>query len=176
MCGSSGRYLEIGAAYPEKYSNTYKLERSGWKGISIELDTQYADAWNAQRTNAIYFADALTFDYANALREHDFPLHINYLSCDIEPAKNTFAALRRVIEQGLTFDCITFEHDLYRDAKVNHDELARAFLTQNGYRVAITDVTWPEWNTPSHIYETWFVRNTIPFTTTTFGEWVNIHQ
>ena len=104
-------YIEIGAAGPIKYNNTYLLEKNGWQGFSLELNQNRVDQWFEEwsdRKNKIYCADAIAFDYVSALEENNLSTHIGYLSCDIDPPENTFAALRRVIEQGITFDCITF--------------------------------------------------------------------
>ena len=169
VCGPSGTYLEIGAHHPRKYSNTLRLEQQGWRGMGVELDTQYADAWQRDRSNPVYWADALTFDYASALRDAGLNTHVSYLSCDIEPAHNTFAALQRVIAQGLTFDCITFEHDGYRYRGANYHELATVFLAEHGYKIAVQDVFWKR---PAQMYETWYVRQSMPFLPITYAAWI----
>lgn len=171
QCGPLGTYLEIGAAHPHKWSNTWPLERMGWQGLSIELDTQYKDAWTRERRNPIYWEDALTFDYAAAVDAHGFGRHLNYLSCDIDPAPNTFAALQRVIGQGLSFDCITFEHDRYRYRDADYHTIATEFLEAHGYRVAVYDVYWKR---PSQVYETWYVRDVHARYPISYAEWNNI--
>jgi hypothetical protein len=39
-------YIEIGAAFPKQSSTTYILDACfGWKGFSLELNTQYEPEW-----------------------------------------------------------------------------------------------------------------------------------
>jgi hypothetical protein len=164
-------YIEIGAAGPIKYNNTYLLEKNGWNGFSIELNSTRVDQWSEEwsnRKNKIYCADAITFDYLKALEENTLPAHIGYLSCDIEPPENTFAALKRVIEQGITFDCITFEHDKYQ-SEIDYDPIVTEYLKDQGYKVAVPDVY--RWRKRPCYFETWYVRNNIEYTKINFDEW-----
>jgi hypothetical protein len=163
-------YIEIGAAGPIKYNNTYYLENQGWKGISLEFNSNRVSQWAdvPERKNKIYCADALTFDYLAALEENGLPTHIGYLSCDIEPPENTFSALRRVIEQGVTFDCITFEHDKYQ-SDIDYDPIVTEYLKDKGYRVAVRDVY--RWRKRPCYFETWYVNQSIDYTEIVFDEW-----
>jgi hypothetical protein len=163
-------YIEIGASGPIKYNNTYQLEIQGWKGFSLEFNQNRVDQWSLvpERKNKIYCADALTFDYVEALKENNLSNHIGYLSCDIEPAENTFSALKRVIEQGVTFDCITFEHDKYQ-SEIDYDPLVREYLADKGYKVAVSDVYL--WKKKPCYFETWFVYNNIDYETKDFNQW-----
>lgn len=174
-------YIEIGAWKPEKYSNTFLLENDGWKGFSLELDMHRKPEWDeSDRTNRVYWENALAFDYVAALTDNGMDTHIGYLSVDIEPPQNTFAALKRVIEQGITFDCITFEHDKYRN-ELDYDPIATDFLLQHGYKVAVRDVfryrrTRDENGTKiiNKCYmETWYVKNDIDFIETDYETWLS---
>jgi hypothetical protein len=167
-------YVEIGAYKPVHKNNTYNLETVlGWKGYSIELNQKWKISWDecAERKNKIYWASALDFDHDAAIKELNLPNRIGYLSCDIEPPANTFAALQRVIEQEVIFDCITFEHDNYVKKKrgdLDYDVIAREYLTSKGYKVAVTDV----YNKSAEFaFETWFVKDDIAFETMTFDQW-----
>jgi hypothetical protein len=124
-----------------------------------------------ERKNKIFWESALDFDHAAAVKSVELSTRIGYLSCDIEPPANTFAALQRVIEQGIHFDCITFEHDNYVQKKrgdLDYDIVAREYLLSKGYKVAVTDVYC---KSPEFLFETWFVHNDIDFQTTTFDQW-----
>lgn len=171
ISGNNGTYIEVGAHEPINNSNTYNLEvLCNWKGFSIEINTKLKHHWdeNSERTNKIYWNNALTFEYADALKENNLPRHhLNYLSCDIEPPENTFAALQRIHDQGITFNCITFEHDLYQSS-TDFNAISKEFLTSRGYKVAVSDVYCYK---PSLHFETWFVRNNIDFECCTFDEW-----
>lgn len=177
LSGKNGTYIEIGAYLPKKNSNTYLLEvMHGWKGISIEYEDKYKEFWvnSKKRFNKIYFSDALNFNYKDKLKENNLPLHINYLSCDIDPPKDTFQALINVIEQGITFDFISFEHDHYLkdqfiNDKNNYQKLAREYLEKKNYKVAIDNV-YPK-NKKNHIYETWYVSKNINYDELNYNYW-----
>jgi hypothetical protein len=175
-------YIEIGAYLPIKSNNTFLLEQQGWKGFSLELDKESKELlWlnEKQRKNQIYWENALTFDYAKALKENDLPMHLGYLSCDIEPPINTFNALKRTIEQGISFDCITFEHDKYC-SEIDYDPIVTEYLTKHGYKVAVNDVyrirkyKVEGQKKKEHrkcSMETWFVHESIDFKTMSFDAW-----
>jgi hypothetical protein len=167
-------YIEIGAYKPVHKNNTFNLETAlNWKGFSIELNQKWKTLWEecTERRNKIFWESALDFDYQNALRELNLPNRIGYLSCDIEPPSNTFAALKRVIEQGVIFDCITFEHDNYVEKKsdqLDYDIVAREYLASKGYKTAVTGVYNKD---PKYEFETWFVHGDIEFETMTYDQW-----
>ena len=171
LFGGNGTYIEIGAHKPVKNSNTYKLEvEHNWRGYSIEFNNDLKKFWDKhpERRNKVYWTNALEFDHTQAIKENNLDTHINYLSCDIEPPENTFSALKRIIEQGITFDCITFEHDLYQ-AKKDFNIIAINFLAQYGYKVAVSDVYYLNEN--NH-FETWFIKNDIEFPKCVYKEWI----
>jgi hypothetical protein len=172
LFGNDGTYIEIGAHKPVKNSNTYKLEvEHAWKGFSIEFDSRLKRFWekHPERKNTVYWDNALTFNYKDAIISNNLPMHINYLSCDIEPPENTFAALKKIIEDGVTFDCITFEHDLYQSTS-DVNIIAIEFLKSHGYKVAVTDVFY---RVPENHFETWFIKENIHFPTLKYVDWIN---
>ena len=172
LSGPSGTYIEIGAQKPIQRSNTVALERLGWRGFGLEIDTGHQPFWPDERKNLIYWEDATTFDYWKAAKEQGLPERINFLQVDIEPPENTFAALKKAVESGLTFDYIAFEHDLYCQP-VNYDLIATEYLLTQGYKVAVYNVCSQRKRNPgvwSHI-ETWYVRDDIAFETMEFFEW-----
>lgn len=171
LFGKNGTYLEIGAFQPILDSNTYLLEvKNNWKGLSIELRESLKPKWKGckERINPVYFQDALKFDYKLKIIENNLPLHMNYFSCDIDPAKNTFAALKRVIDQGMSFDYISFEHDDYLNEESYH-KIACDYLIPKGYKVAIENI-FPK-NKTNKIFETWFINKDINFKKIEFIEW-----
>ena len=181
LIGTNGTYLEVGAYLPVKNSNTYLLEsKYNWKGISIELDINHKDAWlnDKVRKNIIYFEDALSFKYKEKLIENNLPLHINYLSCDIDPTFNTYSALKKIIEEGISFDFISFEHDEYFRKNYTNDTndyhaLAIDFLKKNNYKIAIDNI-YPK-NKPEKLFETWFINNSIIFDEIKYTEWKKLN-
>jgi hypothetical protein len=167
-------YIEIGAYKPSHKNNTYNLETQlDWQGFSIEINQKWKPEWEkcVERKNKIYWQSALDFDYYTATKSLNLPNRIGYLSCDIEPPLNTFAALKKVIEQGIVFDCITYEHDNYarkNKEELDYDVLVREYLKSKGYKVAITDVYCKY---PKFMFETWFVYDDIKFDSITFDQW-----
>lgn len=172
--GGNKTYIEVGGAHPDQNSNTYQLEvNHGWRGFSIEFNlVSYKHLWDSckERKNKIYWQDALLTDYTAAVAENSLPNHLGYLSMDIDPAPQTFAALQRVIGSGLKFNCITFEHDLYC-SNTDFNVLGTEYLTKNGYKVAVTDVYDRQ---PEIHIETWFVAEHINFPRMTFDEFKNL--
>lgn len=181
----SNTYIEIGASHPVKINNSYLLESNGWSGFSIELDTSKKEYWDSSdRNNKIYWDDAITFDYLQALEDNNLPNHIGYLSCDIEPPINTFAALQKVIAQGITFDCITFEHDKYQ-SDIDYDPIVKEYLQNKGYKVAVDNVFRMrkyrlEPNKPKIIkkcyMETWFIHESIYTKTLDYIDWKKLYD
>lgn len=47
----NGRYVDLGAFHPTKYSNTCLLYKSGWSGINIDLNQTSIDCFNIVRPN-----------------------------------------------------------------------------------------------------------------------------
>lgn len=172
LCGPNGTYIEIGAHKPVQRSNTVALEQMGWRGFGLELDTRNQPRWPDGRQNHIYWEDATTFDYWEAAKDHGLPERINFLQADIEPPAQTFAALKKAVESGLTFDFIAFEHDVYCQ-DVDYNVIATDYLLSKGYKVAVYNVCSQRKRNPgvwSHI-ETWYVNKDIPFETVEFFEW-----
>lgn len=175
IVGENGTYIEIGANKPFIGNNTYELEVAhNWKGFSLEFNQKYRKHWDmcSERKNPMYIENAITFNYANALKENNLSLEIDYLSCDIEPPANTFAALKNAINQGIKFKCITFEHDFYSSNKPNYDIISRNFLESNGYKIAVKNVYWD--NDPKKHFETWYVREDYPFDLMSFDDWKSL--
>lgn len=174
LCGENGTYIEIGACGPVQRNNTYSLEGYGWRGFGLELDIKHKQSWaDSKRINPVYWANAIEFDYVAAAKEQGLPNRINFLQVDIEPPENTFSALKQVINQGLAFDFISFEHDKYCHTN-DIDETVTNWLKQHGYKVAVYNVCSQRKRNPgvwSHI-ETWYVNEDINFDSIDFFDWI----
>jgi hypothetical protein len=165
-------YIEIGAADPKIWNNTLLLEENGFSGFSLELNKKFQQDWNTIRNNPCYYEDAVNYSYTINNR-------IGYLSCDINPPDLTFQALKNVIEQGVVFDCITFEHDDYWRVErgfVETCNAAKEYLDDKGYKIAVDNVfamrRRKSWYGECH-YETWYVNKDIDFKTMEYREWAN---
>jgi len=111
-----GTYLEIGSYLPFKHSNTALLEINGWSGISVEKQNEFVQEFNSARRNHAICANALDVEYSSVCKPFD--LHFDYCSIDIDPAEQSYFVLKRIIESGVKFNSLTFEHDKYRDGPV----------------------------------------------------------
>ena len=180
LFGERGTYIDIGAGEPINLNNTYLLEvKKKWKGISIDYGDsnekkiqELKKLWDncKERANKIYWADALTFNYKNALDENNINCEIDFLSCDIDPQENTFLALKKLINDGVRPKYIAFETDLYRE-KINYSNLAHEFLRPYGYKIGVKNVYSNL--KKNKIFETWFISENINFDTIDYSKWVN---
>ena len=171
ISGSNGTYLEIGAHDPVINSNTFNLEvKCNWNGISIEYDKTFQMSWddNKLRKNNVIWDDAFNINYSSLIKQRELPNRLNYLSCDIEPAENTFNILKKVISSELNFDFISFEHDKYSIGN-KYEDLSIEYLKNYNYKVAVKDVY--SRNKRYKIYETWFVNNDIDFEEMDYSVW-----
>jgi len=165
-------YIEIGAADPIKLNNTYLLEKQGWTGFSLEIDSKFEQDWKQQRINPCYYTDAVNYSYDNNTR-------LGYLSCDINPPELTLEALKNVIEQGVSFDCITFEHDDYWREERGFAETcnaAKEYMHSRGYKIAVDNVfamrRRKSWYGECH-YETWYINQDLEFETLQYRDWAS---
>lgn len=171
ISGSNGTYLEIGAHDPIINSNTYNLEvQCNWKGISVEYDKSFKESWDncALRKNNVVWDDAFNIDYPTLINKEKLTHRINYLSCDIEPAENTFNILKRIINSNINFDFISFEHDKYSIGD-KYENLSIEFLKSYNYKVAIREVY--SRRKKYKVYETWFVHDNIDFKEIKYSFW-----
>jgi hypothetical protein len=142
--GANGTYLEIGAAYPIVYNNTYLLELNGWTGLSIDFEPNYLEQWKV-RKNPIVIADALTFNYPDVDR-------YDYLQLDIDPTEKTFALLQKLLKEYKTrYSIITFETDAYLDNRFV--EPSRKLLSDYGYKLEVADVICEGYGA----FEDWYI-------------------
>lgn len=145
-----GTYLEIGANDPRGSNNTYVLERDfGWRGVSVEIDTDLVQRFNTTRHNPCLAADARHLDYngiGGVMADGEtFKLSgvVDYLSLDIDPPENTYDALLKVLETDMRFRVITFEHDLYCGGRAPQIRAwSRGVLYGRGYHLAVPDVAF----------------------------------
>ena len=171
ISGSNGTYLEIGAHDPVINSNTFNLEvKCNWNGISVEYDKSFQMSWsdNKLRKDNVIWDDAFNINYSSLIKQRELPNRLNYLSCDIEPAENTFNVLKKVISSELNFDFISFEHDKYSIGN-KYEDLSIEYLKNYNYKVAVKGVY--SRNKRYKIYETWFVNNDIDFEEIDYNVW-----
>jgi hypothetical protein len=148
----NGFYLEIGGSDPIQINNTYLLEKDyDWKGVSIEIDTELSNKFNSIRKNLCHNTSALIFDYKREISKITSDTQIDYLSLDIEPARQSLECLKQLPHETYRFSVITFEHELYREGPEARDE-CRRFLSDLGYQIVVADV-----KNQGNPYEDWWI-------------------
>jgi hypothetical protein len=167
----NGSFLEIGANMPVKmtnqpsgvgYNNTYLLETQfGFKGISVDI-INYLDAWNDLRPNSNFVqTDALTCDYEKLCLTYNVPMEIDYLQIDIDPAINSFKALKNILNTSLRFSVITYETNIdFEKDRVQATELqaeSKKLLEDNGYTLLIPNVGLTDTSNGLRAYEDWYI-------------------
>lgn len=151
----SGTYIEVGAGDPFYGNNTALLEEFGWKGISVDLSTQFAEHWKEKRPNSKFLlVDATKLDIKQSLLENNLPTVIDYLQLDIDPSHNTLKVLENIDFDSLSFKIITYEHDYYVDENDEIRNKSREILSQNGYLLLAANIS-PDNSSP---YEDWWIN------------------
>ena len=179
LFGLNGTYIDIGAGEPKQGNNCYMLEvKKKWRGFSVEFGDsnlkkveELRNRWTQypERKNKIYWDDATTFDYKKGLIQNNLPNEIDFLSCDIDPQKSTFVALKKVLSDGVRPNYIAFETDFYRE-KIDYSNLALSFLTPFGYKIGVKNVFSNL--KKNKIFETWYVKKELNFQTICYNDWI----
>ena len=148
-----GTFLEIGGAQPFIGNNTWLLEEKyNWSGVSVELDQELCSMWEGQRPNTeLICGDALEIPWDDL----DLPSKMDYLSFDLEPPKVTLDVLKKFPLDKLSFNCITYEHDMYRQwgDTAGH----RDIFSKHGYDL----VGFQIHNGPCCM-EDWYIHESVP--------------
>lgn len=152
---NSGRYLEIGSAWPDRISNTYVLERKfNWTGVSLDLDPLMVHKFREMRENLVIQSDATKIDYKILCKELSVEPIFDYLSVDIDPAYQSYFALKKIIGDGVMFACLTFEHDKYRSGYLVQFA-SGVLLRSKGYSRVAKDICAKDFGK----YEDWWLLN-----------------
>ena len=148
-----GTFLEIGGGQPFIGNNTWLLEKKyNWSGVSVELDSELAAMWVDERPNTRFIhGDALEIPWDDL----DLPKTVDYLSLDLEPPEVTLKALKTIPFDKLTFKCVTYEHDMYRQwgDTAGH----RDIFSKHGYDL----VGFQIHNGPCCM-EDWYIHESVP--------------
>lgn len=151
-----GVYLELGGSDPIYGNNSYILETvHEWKGVTIEWSKFMYDKFVSTRNNICVNSDALKLDYDTVMLSTLGTLECHYLSLDIDPAKQTYAVLRKILcGSNIKPLFITFEHDKYRGGPLVQIA-STIILRMHGYTRLIKDVEALNFGE----YEDWWVLN-----------------
>jgi hypothetical protein len=150
-----GIYLEIGAGNTFYGNNTALLEsKFDWKGISLDIDERFVEAFSKERKNPCLLKNALYINYDKFLNGLDFPNVIDYLQLDCDPPEVTYQILLTIPFDFYKFRVITFEHDYYTDPNKNIQEKSKKYLESYGYIRVVNNIAPDEWRS----YEDWWVH------------------
>lgn len=139
---SSGTFLDLGAGGgnggDDRWdSNSFSLERIGWKGLLVESDPKWEGAIKAHRATPYIIAPAESIDWASVLPPLGLGPVIDYLSLDVEGAE--LQVLQNLHEAGFKFRVITCEHNAYSSGD-RFREPQREYLLSQGYALTVPDV------------------------------------
>jgi hypothetical protein len=80
-----GVYVEVGSSHYKKQNHTYFLEKEfGWTGVGIEIESNFVEEYNKERSNPCILGDAITFNWDRYFEENNFPSQIDYLCIDTD--------------------------------------------------------------------------------------------
>jgi len=156
----NGHFLEIGSNDPIIINNSYVLENDyGWKGVMVEMVTDYLPKYLEHRPTAIHIMeDATQVDFNQVLQQLAPPEKlVDYLQIDLEVSNDsTMGALEQVektMQDGYKYAVVTFEHDVYADTTYDTRPRSREVFERNGYVRVFADV-----KNEGNAYEDWYVH------------------
>ena len=154
LVGESGRFLDLGSKHPEWFNNTIALEKIGWQGLLFDWDSSdhdlHLESNPDSRKSPFFCIDVTKPQLIEILKDHG-ELHFDYISLDVDDSGYDCLAL--LVSNGVTFTCLTYEHDSYfRPVDVLKIPAYR-LLESRGYLALFEDVNF-EFGSP---FEDWWI-------------------
>jgi hypothetical protein len=160
-CATPGTFLDVGGWDPIKCNNSYALEKIGWRGMILDIDSRWVDQYKKLRKNPFLVEDAKKAPWKSLFTFYDLPLHVDYLSLDVDDHENLLKSVDILINMflaGLSFRAITVEHDAYRLGDLVREPVRRLLLA-NGYVLAKENISCHPGD-PAWAFEDWFLGAT----------------
>src|SRR5208283_4140001 len=67
---TGGTYVDIGSAHSKFHNNSHYLDsKLGWRGLCVELDSQYNSTYEDRKNCTYINGDALTVDYVKTFQK-----------------------------------------------------------------------------------------------------------
>ena len=143
-----GTFLDIGCG-PVDGSNSFELERRGWRGLLVDINPDLIPVLKDARTSPFLCVNAAVIDWTETFRQHALPNVIDYLSFDVD--EGAIPVFQNLPLDRVRFRYLTVEHDHYRFGD-GPREMMRSTLRGLGYELLCPDVTLQ-----GLAYEDWWV-------------------
>ena len=144
---TSGNFIDVACGHPILGNNTYALDKHfGWDGLCFEIgDVQFSQyfsgkdlkthnvVWDQERRAKLELTDATSKKFEEYLKAHSSKI-VDYISLDVDAAGVNLAldVLNRIIDSGIRFKAMTFEHEIYLNQRVQAP--SRQLLESLGYQ------------------------------------------
>lgn len=156
----TGTFLDISCSHPRIGSNTFTLEKyQEWSGYCFDVaDVEAIHNWSKVRSTPFVMVDATSIELTNFLKENITDV-VDYISLDVDfsNVNLAFATLSRVIDAGVRFKAMTFEHEHY----IHGDAIrtpSRQLLEKHGYVRLFEDVKpWFTGYNDNYAFEDWWI-------------------
>lgn len=159
---TEGLFLDVSCGNPLIGSNTASLEKYlNWSGFCFDIyNVQQKYNWSEKRKTPFIQMDATSENFTNFLKENIPPnTVVDYLSLDIDA--DSILALKRIINAGITFASVTFEHEFHRLGDVQQKQ-SREILESVGMVRLFEDVRIPAVLTNQKdsviLFEDWWIH------------------
>ena len=166
-----GIFLDVGCNLPQGGNNTYALEKYlKWDGFAFDIGYIAANhQWSDMRKSTFFQVDATTEGLTEILKNNLKEKAVDYISLDVDVGgiyrvADPFSGITRVIEglnlshfvlpriidAGVSFKCMTLEHEAFKwDDTITGP--TREILKTLGYKMLFEDVSfdsgdaWEDW-------------------------------
>jgi hypothetical protein len=126
----------------------------GWRGLCVELDSQYNDSY-VDRKNCTYInGDATKIDYADIFAKLQMPSSIDFLSLDVDVLD--LQVVKLLPHDKYRFKIIGIEHDAYQYGD-KYRVPQREFLLNKGYVLTCANMFVRHPDLENSPYEDWYL-------------------
>ena len=130
LIGEKGYFLDFGCWMPQHCNNTKMLEDAGWTGLLFDADLSAIKQCQLLRSSPSFCTTILSDDFKQKFTSNLAQKEVDYISIDID--MDSLELLEYLIEYGVTFKCLTFEHNLYSQGD-KYKKPAAEMLLAAGY-------------------------------------------
>lgn len=138
-----GYFLDVACGHPQIGSNSYQLERRGWRGWCVDLRDCNELGWNNYRTQPWHRWDATSAEFGQWIKD-TVTEPISYLSVDVDSAGTNLSlqALTQILKTEHRIFSATVEHECYLHGPTIRDQ-TRQLMQRRGLKLMFGDVRFP---------------------------------